>query len=128
VNHVLNRRLLLCWSDYVIKEVRRIPQKPTPRKLGITDAKIEALVTRIASVAALIANVPAIYAHPVDPKDSHYVNLALASGASIIVTRDKHLLYLTEPSRSQGVEFKSQFPDLLIMQPEQLLQRLEPPR
>jgi predicted nucleic acid-binding protein len=62
-----------------------------------------------------------VYHHPIDPKDSHYVDLAVASDATLIVSRDKHLLNLMIPSKPGAAEFKARLPRLLILQPETLL-------
>lgn len=66
--------------------------------------------------------------HPIDPKDSHYVNLALASDAKLTVSRDKHPLGLTNPAKPPAAEFMSRFPHLKVLQPEELLRLLESAR
>jgi len=121
INLVRAKRVTLFWSSYVLAEIRRIPDKATPRKLGITIEKAEALITLLAPFATTMDEPPAIYEHPTDPKDSHYVNLALAAGASLIVSRDKHLLNLSNPAKPAGSAFIQRFPQLHILQPEQLL-------
>jgi putative PIN family toxin of toxin-antitoxin system len=92
--------LKLFWSNFVIAEIRRIPGKETPRRLGVTEEKVEALLSRLLPVCHLVENPPSVYHHPVDPKDSRYVDLAVASSAKLIVSRDKHLL--NERSRETG--------------------------
>jgi predicted nucleic acid-binding protein len=37
-----------------------------------------------------IENVPDVYRHPIDEDDSCYVNLAIAAGAKLIVSNDRH--------------------------------------
>jgi len=121
---VLNGELMLFWSSFVIAEIRRIPQKETPGKLGVTEEKVERLLARLSPVCHLLDNVPSVYQHPVDPKDSHYVDLAVASDAKLIVSRDKHLLYLTDPSKRGATDFMASFPQLRVLEPAQLLAML----
>jgi len=87
---------------------------------------VEQLISRLTPVAHLIETVPSVYRHPVDPKDSHYVDLAVAVGASLIVSRDEHLLHLMDPSKSTARDFRVHFPHLEVLSPEQLLQRIQP--
>ena len=54
VERVLNGQLMLFWSQFVIAEIRRIPQKETPRKLGMTDQKVESLLSRLIPVCHLM--------------------------------------------------------------------------
>jgi len=121
IERVLDGQLMLFWSEYVIGEIRRIPKKDTPRRLGVTDEKVEALLARLLPVCHLVENPPTLYQRPIDPKDSHYVNLALASQAKLIVSRDKHLLSLTNPTKPGASEFMAKFPQLQVLDPAQLL-------
>ena len=51
-----------------------------------------------------------------DPKDSKYINLAIAARAPYVVTRDKDLLDLMS-DRPDGIEFRRRFPALKIVDP-----------
>jgi len=124
VERVLDGHLMLFWSEIVLGEIRRIPAKDTPRKMGVTDEKVESLLARLIPVAHLVENPPSVYQHPIDPKDSHYVDLAVASDAKLIVSRDKHLLNLTNPAKPGALDFMLHFPRLAILQPDQLLELL----
>lgn len=68
---------------------------------------------------------PEVYRHPHDPDDSAYLNLALKADAQLIVSRDRHLLMLADPDRSEGKEFQSRFPALRIIDPVELLRVLD---
>ncbi len=65
------------------------------------------------------------FRHPHDPDDSEYVNLALKVDASLIVSRDRHLLMLADTSRVEGQDFHARFPNLRIVDPVELLRELE---
>jgi putative PIN family toxin of toxin-antitoxin system len=124
VERVLEGKIRLFWSDYVLNEVRQICEKPTPKRLGVHRDQIESLIARLKPVAHLVENPPSVFIHPIDPKDSHYVDLAVASDAKLIVSRDKHLLNLMNPSKPGAQQFKATFPNLAVLQPEQLLELL----
>jgi putative PIN family toxin of toxin-antitoxin system len=125
LEHVLAGDLQLFWSQYILDEVRNLRNKPTPLRLGLTIDKIERLIDRLNPVVQLVSDPPPIYNHPLDPKDSHYINLAIACMANLVVSRDKHLLKLMDPFWPFAEEFRLRFPDLLVLRPEELLQRLE---
>ena len=71
--------------------------------------------------ATYVANVPRAFDHPIDPDDSAYVNLAVAVGAKLIVTRDNHLLNLTNPAKPWSADFRKRFPGIRILQPPDYL-------
>jgi len=114
----------LCTSNYVEAEIRELPRKWSPR-LRIDDERVERLLADVTTFALRIETVPQRYVLERDPDDSHYINLALASGAQLITSRDRHLLDLTDRTSKTGDEFGIQFPDLRILTPEQLLSRIK---
>ncbi|WP_428305396.1 putative toxin-antitoxin system toxin component, PIN family [Lacipirellula sp.] len=65
--------------------------------------------------------VPEQYELKRDPKDSKYINLALASGAAWLVTWDKDLLELSRSDSAVGQEFRALYPRLRIGTPENFL-------
>ena len=74
---------------------------------------------RIDQVAQKIDSVPAAYSLPRDPDDEPYLNLALAANADYLVTWDKDMLDLM-----QDEGFRTQYPQLTILNPVALLQVL----
>jgi putative PIN family toxin of toxin-antitoxin system len=101
--------VLLYASPYVLAEVREIHLK-TPAKYGITAEQTEELANAIPSFASVITDVPEVYRHPIDPDDSHYVNLAIRADARLIVSRDRHLQMLADAGRPEGRESNSSSP------------------
>jgi putative PIN family toxin of toxin-antitoxin system len=85
----------LALSEYVITEIRELPSK-LPARLLVTTDRVEAFILEVVALAELIEDVPEVYQHPVDADDSHYVNLALAAEATLITSRDHHLLALMD--------------------------------
>lgn len=69
-------------------------------------------------------NPPVVFAHPIDPNDGPYIDLAVATGANVITSRDKHLLNLTNPGIPWSADFRAKFPWLRVMPPAAFLQEL----
>ena len=55
---------------------------------------------------------PNAYSLPRDPKDERYLNVAIASNAEFLVSRDLDLLDLMKDTA-----FRQQFPSLVILDP-----------
>ncbi len=121
VQAAFDGHIALFIADFVISEIRDIPNKPTPSKAGVTPKKVEDLVQLLLVKAEYVSEVPAVYVHPIDADDSGYVNLALIAGAKLIVSRDRHLLNLNNPAKPWSADFRNRFPDLRIISAEQLL-------
>jgi putative PIN family toxin of toxin-antitoxin system len=119
------RVIRLTWSDYVLAEIRELPAK-LPARMFVTNDRIEAFIQDVSTFATLVNNVGSAYRHPIDPDDSHYINLAIAAGATLITSRDRHLLDLMDPSKPHAAEFRRLFPDLAIVTPQELLTRVRP--
>ena len=115
--------LHLVWSDYVLQEIRELPAK-LPARMKLTPERVEAFIADVAPFAEHIAEVAGLYTNPFDADDSHYVNLALASGANLITSRDGDLLRLMDQGRPEAREFSARFPHLQILLPEAVLEML----
>jgi len=76
----------------------------------------------LAHTAQLIEKVPAVFSLPRDPDDAKYVDLAVASKAAFIITRDNDLLSLMTDA-----EFKSTYPGLTIIAPAAFLAHVRSP-
>ena len=120
-------RFWLIASTYVHGEIRELPSK-IRASLGVSAERIERLIAEVASCSVVVENVPAVYAHPVDPDDSHYIDLAIVTDAQLIVSRDRHLLELIDQATVAGREFQSRFPAMRIITPDALLKEVEASR
>jgi uncharacterized protein len=114
-------------SDYVIEEVRELSGK-LPPKLRVDANRVEVFMLEIAKYAELIDQVPELFIYARDPDDAHYVNLALAAQARLIVSRDRDLLDLMDPSHAESRDFRARFPALRVTDPLTLLRELEQKR
>jgi putative PIN family toxin of toxin-antitoxin system len=118
--------VLLFVSPFVLAEIREIHLKAPP-KYGLTAGQTDELARAVALFATILTDVPDVYQHPYDPDDSAYVNLALKAEARLIVSRDRHLLMLSDASRKEGQEFQARFPGIRVLDPVKFLRELALP-
>jgi putative PIN family toxin of toxin-antitoxin system len=122
-------RVTLCVSAEVLAEVRDVLTRPKMRQKfpALTPEWVEQFVRTVQSKALLVADVAKVFTYSRDPKDERYVNLAVEAGAEYLVSRDKDLLDLMDPSQAEGADFQRRFPSLLILDPVRFLSRLPGP-
>jgi putative PIN family toxin of toxin-antitoxin system len=94
----------LIWSDYCLQEIRELPAKLPPR-FKLTPERVEAFIAAVALYTEYIDKVDEVYENPFDRDDSHYINLAAASGAGLITSRDNDLLRLMDETKPEAHEF-----------------------
>ena len=92
---------------------------------NITDIAVEALFERLTQRATLIRQVPKRFVYERDPKDEPYINLAVATKADYLVTRDNDLLDLMKWDTEEGRGFQKRFRFLKIVTPEVFLAEIE---
>ncbi len=112
-------RVRLFVSDFVIREIHELPQK-LPARLRVTPERVLAFILDLAKYTEPIDTVPERFTYQRDSDDAHYVNLADASNASFLVSRDKDLLDLAFDD-----DFKSCFPKLCILNPPRFVREVE---
>jgi putative PIN family toxin of toxin-antitoxin system len=115
-----NGQIKLFASEYVLDEIQELYLK-LPAKAAINQEDTEDLAQQIRGIATMIDNAPHVFTHPIDPDDSAYVNLAVAANATLIVSRDNHLLKLTDPATPWSKEFRERFPNIKVLQPNNYL-------
>ena len=80
----------MALSSAVYDEIREVLSRPKFADALLLDRQHEIL--ELLSAAAIWAEPDTIVTDCPDPGDNKYLELALASGASIIVSSDRHLL------------------------------------
>ena len=79
-----------------------------------------------------VVEVPRVFQFDRDPKDEPYINLAIAAGASHLVSRDTDILDLANPNDPDGVRLRLFAPRLQILDPVSFLaemrRKVEAPR
>lgn len=111
----------LVISPSVLAEARDVLTRPKlARKFAsLSPEYVERFLANVEARAELMHEVPHAIALPRDPKDEPYINLAIASGARYLVTRDKDLLDLMGDQA-----LRQHAPTLSILDPVALLQEL----
>ena len=117
----------LYWSSVVSEELRRTAQRRwlQAKFKHITAYRLDQYLINVERVARVLEEVPEVFAYKRDPDDAHYVNLAVAAKAELIVSRDKDLLTLMDADNPDGVNFQNRFPTLRILTPPQFLVELD---
>jgi putative PIN family toxin of toxin-antitoxin system len=118
VSLALEGKIALFVSEKVLDEIRDVTSRPELiAKFKLRPDRVDVLIANLPSAAVLLPQVPAVWAYERDPDDAHYVNLALAAKANLIVSRDNDLLDLMDHSRPDARQFHQQFPFLRVMNP-----------
>jgi putative PIN family toxin of toxin-antitoxin system len=126
VQRALDGQIELVTSPAVLNELRDVAARPRiAAKLRLTPERVLAFITAVEIVAMSVDAVPEPFAFARDPDDAHYVNLALASGATVLVTRDRDLLSLADVTTAEGADFRRRFRELRVLDPVLFLRELE---
>lgn len=114
-------KLTLVVSPETLAEVRDVLERPKIRAKfpHMSDDRIQRLFHIVKQMGIWLDAVPQLFSYSRDPNDEPYINLAIASSARYLVTRDKDLLDLMADEA-----FRQHAPDLTILNPVALLQEL----
>lgn len=120
---------LLYWSAFVAEELRRTASRPwlTAKFRHLTSDRLDDYVLNIERIARIVESVPAVFTLDRDPDDAHYVNLALAAEATLIVSRDNDLLSLMDDATAEGRAFRARFPGMRVLTPPGFIAELTAP-
>jgi putative PIN family toxin of toxin-antitoxin system len=121
VGLVEEEKLELVVSRAILAEVRDVLSRPKVRAKfpHLTDERAEGFLRWLEDKGITLDEVPQAFEYPRDPDDEPYLNLAIASNARYLVSRDKDLLDLMADE-----DFRQRFPNLTILNPVALLQEL----
>ena len=117
---VRDGQIELCTSEYVLDEIRELYLKLPPRA-AVTQDDTEDLALQVRSISRVVRTVPPVFTHPIDRDDSEYVNLAIATESAVVISRDRHLLRLSDPAIDWSKDFRSRYPTIRFLTPEQFL-------
>ncbi len=125
VQLVIDRKVELFLSPTVIEEVHDVASRPKViAKLHLSPDRTREFVEAIAVTATVLVGFPEAFVYQRDPDDAHYVNLAVAADAKLIVSRDKDLLDLMDSTKRQAADFQDRFPLLRILDPVSFLREI----
>jgi putative PIN family toxin of toxin-antitoxin system len=119
----------LIVSPAITAELRDVMTRPKIQKKfpSLTPQLLRQFFRRLAGCSTIIAFIPHIVSLPRDPKDEKYINLAIASDARYLVTRDRDLLDLMSLTDETSVHFRAAYPTIAIVEPAMFLDRLKTP-
>jgi putative PIN family toxin of toxin-antitoxin system len=118
-------QVTLYLSSVVLDEIRRVTSYPKlVARFRLRANRVTALLDNLPKVAVIVPVVPELWSYDRDPDDAHYVNLALAADARLIVSRDRDLLDLMDSTRPEAAEFQRRYPALRILSPVELLREV----
>jgi putative PIN family toxin of toxin-antitoxin system len=125
IDAAAQKRVSLVLSEYVFREFKGVVARPhLVQRFDITDQGLADFVQLLELSATMVDDVPHVFDLPRDPKDAHFIDLAVAANAKLIVSRDKDLLALGDAATPEGRGFAARFPGLEILTPPQLLSRI----
>ena len=101
----------LCLSEEILSEIRDV----------LSDELVQRFMAAIEKRAVVFPEVPRVFVYERDPKDEPYINLAVAAGASYLVSRDNDVLGLAKLSNPDGGRLKGHAPHLQILDPVSFL-------
>ena len=126
---VTESRITIHMSDEGFAELVDVLSRPKVRKKfpRLTDEHVAGFIQGLRALAHVPAEVPTAFHYPRDPDDEHILNLAIATGANYIVTRDNDLLDLMKEGNADGVALKTLHPTIEIIDPVAFLGKVELP-
>ena len=119
---VVAGRVQLFVSPAVLGELETVAARPrVAAKLRLSSRRTEEFLRTLQSVSSLLTEYPEVFQYQRDPDDAHYVNLAIASGAFLIVSRDHDLLDLMDDTNADGALLRAWHPAFRVLTPPQFL-------
>jgi putative PIN family toxin of toxin-antitoxin system len=114
-------------SEEILAEIQDVITRPKlqAKYNRLTNERAEKLIEILRTKATVIKKVPSVFSYARDPKDEKYINLAVASGAEYIVSRDTDLLDLMTGYDDDSREFRQRFRPLKVIEPLEFLKIVE---
>jgi predicted nucleic acid-binding protein len=93
---------------------------------ALVPARVDRFLRELVPQSLVIADAPATFALPRDPKDEQYINLAIAARADYLVTWNmRHMGYLMKNDTPEGRDFCARFPGIKVVEPPTYLRELD---
>jgi putative PIN family toxin of toxin-antitoxin system len=127
LDHCESRRVLLLLSRPVVAEYRRVLGSAEMRRRNpnITDEAVELVLRRLRYVGDYLRTVKARFRFDRDPDDARFVELAIAGGASHLLTSDNDLLSLPAAHDDAGRRFRQRLPGVRVLRPGAFVREFE---
>ena len=128
VRLALEQLVELIMSETIFAEVLDVASRErVVRKVQLDPKRVREYIVALRVYSTTINDVPSRFTYDRDPDDAHYINVALAADARLIVSRDNDLLDLMDHRSAAGSDFANRFPTLRILQPEKFLREIGSP-
>ena len=125
VQLAIDGKVELFLSPTVVEELHDVASRAKViAKLHLSPDRTQEFIEVIEVTATVLAGFPEPFVYQRDPDDAHYVNLAVAAKAKLIVSRDKDLLDLMDSTKPQAADFQARFPLLRILDPVSFLREI----
>lgn len=125
---IKERKAVLFVSTLILEEFASVCLRPALKnRFAIFDERLDAFLASIELTAVLYDEVPKCFEYPRDPDDAHYVNLAIATRADLLVSRDKDLLALADGRNAAKAGLAELAPKLRILSPGEFLSVMDVP-
>ena len=112
-------------SPTVLEELYDVASRPkVVAKLHLSPVRTQEFIEVIKVTATVLVGFLEPFVCERDPDDGHYVNLAVAANAKLIVSRDKDLLDLMDSTKPHAADFQDRFPLLRILDPVSFLREV----
>jgi putative PIN family toxin of toxin-antitoxin system len=109
--------------DEVEEILHRLSTRPKYHEF-LVPLTIEKAIRRIREIAKVYEEPPHVFDLARDRDDEVYVDLAVATGALYLTSRDRDLLDLMDPGQDAGKNFLDRYPNIRIIDPLELLQEV----
>lgn len=126
VQAFLDGRARLFVDRLLLDELADVTGRPkVARKLRILQTRVDELTNQLMASAVLVEPVPQVFVYDRDPDDAHLVDLAIATGALLIVSRDKDLLDLMDIGNDTGRVLRAAHPTFRVVTPPGFLHLID---
>lgn len=124
---VTEKKVTLHLSEEGFAELEDVLNRPKVRRKfpALTDEHVTGYIRGLRALARVPPGVPTAFHYIRDPDDEHVLNLAIATRATYIVTRDNDLLDLMAEGNADGLALKTLHPAIEILDPVSFLARAE---
>jgi len=123
-----SRAVVLLLSKPVVSEYRAVLTDPAlvERHPELALEKVETALARLRYVGESLRSVNARFDYPRDPKDSKFIELAIAGGATHIVSGDNDLLCLASGHTDAAMRFRQRARHTRVVDAPTFLREMEP--
>ena len=106
VQLAIDGKVELFLSPTVVEELHDVASRAKViAKLHLSHDRTQEFIEVIDVTAMLLMGFLEPFVYQRDPDDAHYVNLAVAADAKLIVSRDKDLLDLMDSTKPEAADF-----------------------